>query len=72
MLLANVIDVDAYQASTSADVRLRQPALIFAGIDQGNYEKAVTGAVAAMTLALAADGLARLAELRFRRYLGSA
>jgi osmoprotectant transport system permease protein len=44
--------------------------LIFAGIDQGNYAKAVTGALAAMALALAADGLARLAERRFRRYLG--
>jgi osmoprotectant transport system permease protein len=46
--------------------------LIFAGIDQGNYAKAVTGALAAMTLALAADGLARLAEQRYRRYLGGA
>ncbi len=40
--------------------------LIFAGIDQGNYSKAVTGAIAAMALALAADGLLRLAERRYR------
>jgi glycosyltransferase involved in cell wall biosynthesis len=31
MLLANVIDVDAYRAESSAAVRLAQPALIFAG-----------------------------------------
>ena len=31
MLLANVIDVDAYQAPGPTDVRLQQPALIFAG-----------------------------------------
>ena len=31
MLLANVIDVDAYQAPASAAVRLEQPALVFAG-----------------------------------------
>lgn len=43
--------------------------LIFAGIDQGNYSKAVTGAIAAMILALAADGLLRLAERRSRRHL---
>jgi len=38
--------------------------LIFAGIDQGNDAKAVTGAVAAMLLALAADGLLRALERR--------
>ena len=38
--------------------------LIFAGIDQGNYVKAVTGALAAMVLALAADGMLRYAERR--------
>jgi len=31
MLLANVIDVDAYQAPAAVDVRLEQPALVFAG-----------------------------------------
>jgi polysaccharide biosynthesis protein PslH len=31
MLLANVIDVDAYQSPASAAVRLEQPALVFAG-----------------------------------------
>jgi glycosyltransferase involved in cell wall biosynthesis len=31
MLLANVIDVDAYQPPASAAVRLEQPALVFAG-----------------------------------------
>ena len=36
--------------------------LIFAGIDQGNDAKAVIGALAAMTLALAADGGLRLLE----------
>jgi len=41
-------------------------ALIFAGIDQDNYSKAVTGAVTAMALALAADALLRLAERRYR------
>ena len=40
--------------------------LIFAGIDQGNYAKAVTGAIATMILALAADGLLRLLERRYR------
>jgi osmoprotectant transport system permease protein len=40
--------------------------LIFAGIDQGNYAKAVTGAIAAMALALIADGLLRLVERRYR------
>jgi len=40
--------------------------LIFAGIDQGNDAKAVTGAVATVILALAADGLLRLAERRYR------
>lgn len=40
--------------------------LIFAGIDQGNYAKAITGAIAVMVLALAADGLLRLAERRYR------
>lgn len=41
--------------------------LIFAGIDQDNYAKAVTGAVTAMLLALWADGLLRLAERRYVR-----
>ena len=36
--------------------------LIFAGIDQGNYAKAVAGAVAAVVLALTADALLRRAE----------
>jgi osmoprotectant transport system permease protein len=39
-------------------------ALIFAGIDQDNYAKAVTGAVTAMVLALVADALLRFAERR--------
>lgn len=39
--------------------------LIFAGIDQGNDAKAVTGAIAAMVLALAADGLLRALERRY-------
>ena len=39
--------------------------LIFAGIDQGNDAKAVTGAIAAMLLALAADGLLRALERRY-------
>ncbi|HEY7994514.1 MAG: ABC transporter permease [Candidatus Eremiobacterales bacterium] len=39
--------------------------LIFAGIDQGNDAKAVTGAIAAMLLALAADGSLRALERRF-------
>jgi osmoprotectant transport system permease protein len=41
-------------------------ALIFAGIDQDNYAKAVTGAVTAMALALVADALLRMAERRYR------
>jgi len=40
--------------------------LIFAGIDQGNYAKAITGAAAAIVLALAADALLRAAERRYR------
>ena len=39
--------------------------LIFAGIDQGNDAKAVTGAIAAMVLALAADGVLRALERRY-------
>lgn len=44
--------------------------LIFAGIDQGNYDKAATGAVAAMILALLADWFLRRVESRYRRYAG--
>lgn len=40
--------------------------LIFAGIDQGNDAKAITGAVVAIALALAADGAYRLLERRYR------
>jgi osmoprotectant transport system permease protein len=43
--------------------------LIFAGIDQGNYSKAIAGALAAMLLALVADGMLRLLERRFRRHV---
>jgi osmoprotectant transport system permease protein len=43
--------------------------LIFAGIDQENYPKAIAGALAAMTLALAADGSLRIVERRYRRHL---
>lgn len=42
--------------------------LIFAGIDQQNYPKAVVGAVCAIVLALVADGGWRAVESRFRRY----
>jgi osmoprotectant transport system permease protein len=38
--------------------------LIFAGIDQDNVEKSVTGAIAAMVLALAADASLRALERR--------
>jgi osmoprotectant transport system permease protein len=44
--------------------------LIFAGIDQDNYPKAIIGALAAMILALAADGTLRIVERRYRRHLG--
>jgi osmoprotectant transport system permease protein len=44
--------------------------LIFAGIDQGNYAKAVTGAIVAMLLALAADGALRAAERLSTRWAG--
>jgi osmoprotectant transport system permease protein len=43
--------------------------LIFAGIDQENIPKAVAGALAAVVLALAADGLWRLLESRYRRHV---
>jgi osmoprotectant transport system permease protein len=43
--------------------------LIFAGIDQQNYQKAVAGALAAVVLALGADALWRLLETRFRRHV---
>ena len=43
--------------------------LIFAGIDQQNYAKAVAGAVAAIVLALAADAALRLIERRYRRHV---
>lgn len=42
--------------------------LIFAGIDQDNYPKAIAGALAAMILALTADGSLRLLERRYRRH----
>jgi len=43
--------------------------LIFAGIDQQNYGKAAAGAIAAVVLALAADGSLRLLERSYRRHL---
>jgi osmoprotectant transport system permease protein len=43
--------------------------LIFAGIDQQNIPKAVSGALAAVVLALAADLLWRLLEARYRRHI---
>jgi osmoprotectant transport system permease protein len=43
--------------------------LIFAGIDQDNYPKAIAGALAAMILALAVDGSLRIVERRYRRHL---
>jgi osmoprotectant transport system permease protein len=42
--------------------------LIFAGIDQQNYPKALVGAVAAILLALVADAGWRFAESRYRRH----
>jgi osmoprotectant transport system permease protein len=41
--------------------------LIFAGIDQQNYDKALAGAIGAMVLAIAVDALLRFAERRARR-----
>ena len=46
--------------------------LIFAGIDQGNYAKALTGAVAAIALAVLTDTLLRAVERRYRRHVGPA
>jgi osmoprotectant transport system permease protein len=43
--------------------------LIFAGIDQQNYPKAVAGALGAVVLALAADLVLRAIERRYRRHL---
>lgn len=43
--------------------------LIFAGIDQQNYAKAVTGALAVVILALAADFGWRALEGRYRRHV---